>query len=187
MLILHKWHHWFCTRFVAIFLDHAVLNSLSEKIFLRLSDNTSEISTDMANEAEPSHSHRRKVDNLDFVDQVEDVHIDANDELPTPVQGDTRTVKDMFDTFMPNFAQMSKILSSVQKEFSDLKSDRSRVKSPAPSKKCGRDKSGSPSPRKKHILSKTYEQRDYDSDVNYSDKSDVDEALNTLIEGDACN
>ena len=45
----------------------------------------------MANKPGPSHSHRREVDNLDFVDQVEDVHIDVNDEHPTPVQGDTRT------------------------------------------------------------------------------------------------
>ena len=49
------------------------------------------------------------MDNLDFVDQVEDVHIDVNDEHPTPVQSDTRTVKGMFDTFMQNFDQMSKI------------------------------------------------------------------------------
>ena len=43
----------------------------------------------MANELGPSHSHRREVDNLDFVDQIEDVHIDVNDEHPTPEQGDT--------------------------------------------------------------------------------------------------
>ena len=98
------------------------------------------------------------------------------------MQGDTRTVKGMFDTFMQNFAQMSKTMSSVQKELNDLKSDRSRVKSPASSRKRGRDKSGSPPPRKKHLLSKTYEQSDDDSDIDYSDKSDVDEALNTLIE-----
>ena len=49
------------------------------------------VNTDMANKPGPSHSHRREVDNLDFVDQVEDVHIDVNDEHPTPVQGDTRT------------------------------------------------------------------------------------------------
>ena len=61
------------------------------------------------------------------------------------------------------------------------------MKSPASSKKRGRDKSGSPPPRKKHILSKTYEQSDDDSDIDYSDKSDVDEALNTLIEGDDGN
>ena len=74
----------------------------------------------MANESGPSHSHRRLVDNLDFVDQVEDVHIDVNDEHPTPVQGDTRAVKGMFDTFMQNFAKMSKTMSSVQKELNDL-------------------------------------------------------------------
>ncbi|XP_078319581.1 uncharacterized protein LOC144621013 [Crassostrea virginica] len=141
----------------------------------------------MANEPGPSHSHRREVNNLDFVDQVEDVHIDVNDEHPTPVQGDTGTVKGMFDMFMQNFAQMSKTMSSVQKELNDLKSDRSRVKSPASSRKRGRDKSGSPPPRKKHLLSKTYEQSDDDSDIDYSDKSDVDEALNTLIEGDDGN
>ena len=123
------------------------------------------------------------MDNLDFVDQVEDVRIDVNDEHPTPVQGDTRTVKGMFNTFMQNFAQMSKTMSSVQKELNDLKSDRSRVISPASSRKRGRDKSGSPPSRKKRLLSKTYEQSDDDSDVDYSDKSDVDEALNTLIEG----
>ena len=41
---------------------------------------------------------------------------------------------------MQNFAQMSKTMSSVQKELNDLKSDRSRVKSPAASRKRGRDK-----------------------------------------------
>ena len=35
----------------------------------------------------------------------------------------------------------------------------------------------------RNILSKTYEQSEDDSDVDYSDKPDVDEALNTLIEG----
>ena len=48
------------------------------------------------------------MDNLDFVDQVEDVHIDVNDEHPTPVQGDTRTVNGMFDTLMQNFAQLER-------------------------------------------------------------------------------
>ena len=41
--------------------------------------------------------------------------IGVNDEYPTPVQGDTRNVKGLFDTFMQNFAQMSKTMSSVQK------------------------------------------------------------------------
>ena len=120
---------------------------------------------------------------MDFVDQIEDVHIGVNDEYPTPVQGDTRISKGLFDTFMQNFAQMPKTMSSVQKELNDLKSDRSRVKSPASSRKRGRDKSGSPPPRKKHLLSKTYEQSDDDSDIDYSDKSDLDEALNTLYRG----
>ena len=84
-----------------------------------------------------------------------------------------RIVKGMFDTYMQNFAQMSKAMSSVQKEFNDLISYRSRVKSRA--RKRGQDKSGSPLPRKKHILSKTYEQSDDDSDVDYSDKSDVEQ------------
>ena len=57
----------------------------------------------MASEPGPTHSHRREVDNLDFVDQVEDVRIDINDEHPTPVQGDTRTVKGMFETFYAKF------------------------------------------------------------------------------------
>ena len=48
------------------------------------------------------------MDNLDFVDQVEDVHIDVNDEHPTPVQCDTRTVNGMFDTLMQNFAQLER-------------------------------------------------------------------------------
>ena len=39
----------------------------------------------------------------------------------------------------------------------------------------------------RNILSKTYEQSEDDSDVDYSDKPDHDEALNTLIEGDASN
>ena len=56
----------------------------------------------MANEPGPSHSHRREVDNLDFVDQVEDVHIAVNDDHTTPGQGDTRTVKGMFYMFMQN-------------------------------------------------------------------------------------
>ena len=68
-----------------------------------------------------------------------------------------------------------------------MKSDQSRAKSPTSSRKHGRDKSGSPPPRKIHILSKTYEQSDDDSDIDYSDKSDVNEALNTLIEGDDGN
>ena len=70
------------------------------------------------------------------------------------MQGDTGTVKGMFDMFMQNFAQMSKTMSSVQKELNDLKSDRSRVKSPASSRKHGRNKSGSPPPCKKHLTNK---------------------------------
>ena len=58
---------------------------------------------------------------------------------------------------------------------------------PASSRKRRRDKSGTPTSRKKHLLSKTYKQSDDDSDVDYSDKLDVDEALNTLIEGDDGN
>ena len=50
-----------------------------------------------------------------------------------------RIVKGMFDTYMQNFAQMSKAMSSVQKELNDLISYRSRVKSPASSRKRGRD------------------------------------------------
>ena len=77
---------------------------------------------------------------------------------------------------------------SVQKELNVLKWDRSRVKSPASSKKREPDTSGSLHPRKRNIIIQSlYEQSDDDSDVNYSDKSDVDEALNTFIEGDASN
>ena len=112
------------------------------------------------------------------MDQNEDVHIDVNDEHPTPVQGDTRTVKDMFDT-LKILLKCLRLCRQFRK-----KSDRSLVKSPASSRKRGWDKSGSPPPRreKKHKLSKVYEQSDDDSDIDYSDKSDVDEALNTLIE-----
>ena len=69
--------------------------------FLAIRVNTASY-TDMANEPGPSHSHRREVDNLDFMDQVEDVHITVNDDHTTPVQGDTRTVKGMFYMFMQN-------------------------------------------------------------------------------------
>ena len=114
--------------------------------------------------------------------------VDVNDEHLTPVQGDTRTVKGMFSTFLQNFAQMSKTMLSVQKELNVLKWDRSLVKSQASSKKREPDTSGSLPPRKRKIIIESlYEQSDDHSDVHYSDKSDVDEALNTFIEGDASN
>ena len=65
------------------------------------------------------------MDNMDFVDQVEDVHIGVNDEYPTHVQGDTRTAKGLFDTFMQNFAQMSKTMSSIQKEIRSVTCEKS--------------------------------------------------------------
>ena len=79
---------------------------------------------------------------------------------------------------------MAKTVSSAQKELNDLKSDRSLVKSPASSKIRG-------PVCYLHVRNINYPKlvrtNDDVFDVDYSDKSDIDEALNTFIEGDASN
>ncbi|XP_062617293.1 uncharacterized protein LOC134278999 [Saccostrea cucullata] len=142
----------------------------------------------MANEPGPS-SQMRESSSYDLVDQVNE---DApRDDNTMHSKQHTENMSGMFDIFMRKFADMSKTMTSVQKELIAWKSDRSSTDTiPDVSRKRGQNRSKSTSPpRKKTKTSQacirpSHELSDNDSDVENSDKSDADEALNSLIEGD---
>lgn len=140
----------------------------------------------MANE--PGTSYMRESDSLDIVDQVDD---DAGQDEERNVQRHTTQSKSkmstngMFDIFMSK-------LTEVQKELQDL---RSQSKGDT-SRKRGRSMStrSSPPPVKKTTVKQSkscnrsfHELSDDDSDEETSDKSDAEDALNSLIEGENCS